>query len=110
MVFLDAKTQLDRNLVKKVHFPRLLDAHDSDYSMGVSHDIFQAIFYICADCGRYMTQRLSLYHHDNDDYDSESPPSPCVYLRKDIVRTSSSRGARPLEDFPPLSPLYCRNY
>lgn len=71
-----------------MYFLWLLDAHTIDRAMGVPEDVFKAIFYICAQCGRYMTQRVSFDHHDDsDDWDSEdfnSKHSQCIYLRATV--------------------------
>ncbi len=42
-------------------------------ALQVFHQIFfRAIFYICVQCGRYMTQRVSFEHYDDDDWASEN--------------------------------------
>lgn len=65
------------------YFLWLLDAHNVGQAAGVSENVFKEIFYTCAECGRYMTQRVSFSHHDDsDDWEfSDSEHSLCIYLR-----------------------------
>ena len=86
---------IDTSAVKHTYFLWLLDAHNVDRAMGVPADIFRAIFYICAQCGRYMTQRVSFNHHDWDDWDSEDfdeKHPQCIYLRT-VTESERGRGA-----------------
>ncbi len=85
-------------------FPRMLDAHDSDYSTGVSEDTFRAIFYICQHCGRYMTKRISSKHHEDEDFDFDSTFF-CAYLRKNGQPAERVARRKSLQPFPALSPL-----
>lgn len=69
--------------MKSVYFLWLLKVHNVGQATGVSEDVFKKIFYTCAECGRYMTQRVSFNHHDDsDDWESSVlEESQCVYLR-----------------------------
>lgn len=80
----DVDVKYDRNTVKNMYFLWLLDAHER--TMGIPEDVFKEIFYTCAECGRYMTQRVSFNHHDDsDDWEvSGLQRSPCIYLRSQI--------------------------
>lgn len=110
--FLDTESEVkrDRNKlnIKTMIFPRILDAHDSDYSAGVSEDTFRAIFYICPHCGRYMTQRISSKHHEDEDFDFDSTFF-CAYLNKSRQPADRPLRDRLLEPFPFLSPLYTQS-
>ena len=85
-------------------FPRMLDAHDTDYSMGVSEDTFRAIFYICKHCGRYMTKRISSKHHEDEDFDFDSTFF-CAYLHRNGQPVERTAQHKSLQPFPALSPL-----
>ena len=68
-----------------MYFLWLLDAHNTGQATGVPEEIFKEIFYECAECGRYMTKRLSFNHHDDsDDWEFSDSESLCVYLRGKI--------------------------
>lgn len=90
--------------IKTMIFPRMLDAHGSDFAAGICEDLFKEIFYICPDCGRYMTARISSKHHDDEDFDFDSTFS-CVYLDKNKEPVEGGHG-RSLEKYPALSPLH----
>lgn len=80
----DIGIKFDENSVKNMYFLWLLDAHER--AMGIPEVVFKEIFYTCAECGRYMTQRVSFNHHDDsDDWEySSSQRLPCIYLRSQM--------------------------
>ena len=55
----------------------LLDVHNSDHAAGVSEEVFRSIFYVCEQCNRYMTQRVSRDHHEDTDFEDNT----CINLR-----------------------------
>ncbi len=85
------------------YFLHLLDAHNAGQEAGVDEYTFRSIFYVCHDCGRYMTKRMASSHHDTE-FDDSDPEEygdgshwqhtanstnlrfelapPCIYLRK----------------------------
>lgn len=87
LLLADVSVKFDRNSAKNMYFLWLLDAHER--SMGIPEDVFKAIFYTCAECGRYMTERVSFNHHDDSDdwEDSTLERFPCVYLRSQMPVT-----------------------
>ncbi len=91
--------------IKTMIFPRMLDAHDSDYSMGVSEDTFRAIFYICQHCGRYMTKRISSKHHEDEDFNFDSTFFCVSRHNKSGQLIEGAARQKSLEPFPALSPL-----
>ncbi|KAF9471606.1 hypothetical protein BDN70DRAFT_901209 [Pholiota conissans] len=62
----NAKTTTDMETILKRPFLRVLDVHDVGNEAGISEDVFRAIFYTCRQCGRYMTERLSFSHNEDD--------------------------------------------
>lgn len=77
----DTDFKVDKNSVKTMYFLWLLDAHSVGRAMGVPEDIFKEIFHTCAECGRYMTQRVSFSHYEDDWEDFSSKRTSCLYLR-----------------------------
>lgn len=69
-----------------MYFLWLLDAHNIDRAMGVPEDIFQELFYTCEGCGRYMTQRVSFNHREDNSEECSSDRYPCIYLRTGMER------------------------
>ncbi len=55
----------------------LLDVHNSDHAAGVSEEVFRSIFYVCEQCNRYMTQRVSRDHYEDTDFEDNT----CINLR-----------------------------
>ncbi len=53
------------------YFLHLLDAHNAGQEAGVDEYTFRSIFYVCHDCGRYMTKRMASSHHDTEFDDSD---------------------------------------
>ncbi len=53
------------------YFLHLLDAHNAGQEAGVRRITFRSIFYVCHDCGRYMTKRMASSHHDTEFDDSD---------------------------------------
>lgn len=90
----DTVCKFSVDVVPKVFFLRLLDAHDSGQEAGVPEGVFKAIFYVCGRCGRYMTERVSLYHHDSEGADSDDDDgdeqAACVYIHEGKTRTSKA--------------------
>lgn len=86
--------------VKHVYFLWLLDVHNVGQATGVPEDIFKEIFYTCAECGRYMTQRVSFNHHDDsDDWESSLfEDSLCIYLRGKIILELEGPAALPITE------------
>lgn len=89
----------------------LLDAHNSDHATGVPENIFRSIFYLCGQCGRYMTQRVSRDHHEPDD------EIGCVNVQVRLANDleAGSNGEKISfrvvpQEFPILSPLAQQNY
>ncbi len=78
----------------------LLDAHNSDHAAGVPEDVFRSIFYLCKQCGRYMTQRVSREHHEDADIGDDT----CVNRAKKGKNKSRLRVVA--EPFPILQPLF----
>ena len=85
---------------------RMLDAHDSDNAAGVPVEIFQAIFYVCRACGRYMTKRVSRNHHNADiehvDLSSHAG-AHCIYLQKSSKEGIDASKVVMLKEQGPLS-------
>lgn len=82
----------------------LLDAHNSDHAAGVPENIFRSIFYLCKQCGRYMTQRVSREHHEDTDLGDIT----CINLKlakdlKTVARGDSFKAG--VREFPALQPL-----
>lgn len=105
------RTTLDNVLQNKAHFIWLLDAHNSDHAAGVPENIFRSIFYLCGQCGRYMTQRVWRNHHEDADFDDYIG---CINLRPardleavvGILGNAEKTGFRTItQEFPVLLPL-----
>lgn len=79
----DTDFKVDKSSVKTMYFLWLLDAHNVGRAMGVPEDIFKEIFHTCAECGRYMTRRVSFSHHEDDWDDFSSNHTSCIYLRSE---------------------------
>ena len=79
----DAKIVKSEKNAKDSYFLWLLDVHTVGQAAGVSEEVFKDTFYTCAECGRYMTQRVSFSHHDDsDDWESSVLEDlQCIYLR-----------------------------
>ncbi len=85
----------------------LLDAHNSDHAAGVPEDVFRSIFYICKQCGRYMTQRVSREHHEDadlGDYTCINRTGEGVELNGNFRLNDKFRVLA--ESFPILQPLF----
>ncbi|KAF8956818.1 hypothetical protein BDZ97DRAFT_1925084 [Flammula alnicola] len=107
---------LNDNLKKRVYFMLLLDVHRADHSSGVQEDIFRAMFYVCRQCGRYMTQRVSGEHHEDADLGDYTCINSSLLLLapgpangadlKDVSITGKDRLGAAAQEFPALEPLY----
>lgn len=98
---------LNNVLQNKAHFMWLLDAHNSDHAAGVPENIFKSIFYVCSQCGRYMTRRVSGDHYEDADLDDKAD-TICVNLRlaKEAGNHAEKNSFRVVaQDFPVLLPL-----
>lgn len=68
----------------------LLDAHNSDHAAGVPANVFRSIFYLCGQCGCYMTQRISRDHYEDV---GSGDVTSCVNLRLGGDLDTRSRNA-----------------
>ena len=102
------RTALDNVLQNRAHFIWLLDTHNSDHATGVPENVFQSIFYLCSQCGRYMTRRVSREHYEDADCGDYAG---CINLRPannseaahKAKKTSSKMTVREFPTLPPLS-------
>lgn len=84
----------------------LLDAHNTDHAAGVPENVFRSIFYLCKQCGRYMTQRVSRDHHEDTDLEDYT----CINAK--LAKSLKARGSAVIDnfkavarEFPTLEPL-----
>lgn len=94
----------------------MLDVHDPGHEAGLPEDVFKAIFYVCDQCDRYMTRRISFAHFD-EEVDSNiagrRKHTACVYLRTCVKKILDARKSgchqpellRKMMEFPTLEPL-----
>ncbi len=104
----------DRHTVKGQYFLSLLDTHwhGSGGKSGVPENIFKEMFYVCRQCGRHMTERVSSSHHE----DADLGDMTCINRRSavaagaagsgDIFHSHKNKVERVLIPFPELEPLY----
>ncbi len=102
----------DKRTVKGQYFLSLLDTHSSGGKSGVPANIFMEIFYVCRQCGRHMTERVSSNHHE----DADLGDMTCINRRSAVAAGAAGSGdtfhghknkvERVLIPFPELEPLY----
>ncbi|KJA12515.1 hypothetical protein HYPSUDRAFT_210455 [Hypholoma sublateritium FD-334 SS-4] len=84
------------------YFLKYLDVHGVGGAAGIPENIFEAMFYACGQCGRYMTRRISENHHEDGDLFDYT----CVNLSLTSTGPASSiLRKKVLADFPILEPL-----
>lgn len=98
--------------VKGQYFLRLLDTHGVGGKSGVPESMFREIFYVCGQCGRHMTERLSPNHHE----DADLGDMTCVNRKLAAAAAEASiagdtshahtKNMRVPIPFPVLEPLY----
>lgn len=102
----------DKHTVKGQYFLRLLDTHGSGGKSGVPENIFKEIFYVCWQCGRHMTERVSSSHHE----DADLGDMTCINRKSAVDAGAAGSGdtfhghknkvERVPIPFPELEPLY----
>lgn len=97
---------------KGQYFLRLLDTHGVGGASGVPESVFRDIFYVCRQCGRYMTERVSPNHHEDIDLgdltciNRKSVAAATAAGLGDTSHAQKSKVRKIAEDFPVLEPLY----
>lgn len=94
------------------YFLRLLDTHGPGGASGVPESVFKDIFYVCGQCGWYMTERVSPNHHKDTDLgdltciNRKSVVAATATGPEDTSRAQKNKVRKIAEDFPILEPLY----
>jgi hypothetical protein len=115
LTLLEIEPTFNAETIRKGFFLSSLDVHNPGHEAGLPEEDFKAIFYVCEQCDRYMTRRVSPHHNGEEDPDAAggSHRWACIYLRKQVKRILDAcknshhqpELLRKMAEFPTLEPL-----